>query len=198
MIGFLRGIIRNQSPPHLLIEVNGVGYEVQAPMTTFYQLPEDDQPILLYTHFSVREDAQQLFGFINENDRTLFRILIKINGVGPKLALSILSSIEHTIFFQAIHNQDASPLVKIPGVGKKTAERLVIECRDSIKKIAPTPQENSKTPCVNAKDGEDAVDALLALGYKAQEAKKAIDEIYQSGDSTQTLIRRALQHMVTR
>lgn len=189
MIATLRGIIRHKTPPILLIEVNGVGYEVYAPMTTFYALPETEEPVLLYTHLVVREDLHQLYGFCQQEERRLFRTLIKINGVGPKLALSILSGIELQQFLQAVNAEDASMLVKIPGIGRKTADRLIIECRDAFKNWSIT------TPaCDNAK--QDAIDALNALGYKPHDARQIIDKIYQAGDKAEALIRQALAQMV--
>lgn len=196
MIGFLRGIVRYQSPPHLILEVNNIGYEIQAPMTTFYELPAENHPVTLHTHFVVREDAHQLYGFMHQRDRDLFRALIKINGVGPKMGLNILSSLEQSHFFQAIREQNAALLTKIPGVGKKTAERLVIECRDSLKKLMPS-GEKLVMQHPSGQVVEDAIEALITLGYKPQEATKTIDKIYEAGDSSQTLIRRALQHMVS-
>jgi holliday junction DNA helicase RuvA len=192
MIGTLCGIIKQKSPPHLLVDVNGVGYELQAPMTTFYTLPEEEQTVLLYTHLAVREDAHQLYGFAEVKDRDLFRALIKINGVGPKLALSILSSIETQQFVQAIHEQNTTQLVKIPGVGKKTAERLLIECRDALKKWEPGISNN-----VSNNQIQDAIDALASLGYKNQDAKRAVEKIYQAGKNAEALIREALAQMTT-
>ena len=130
MIGRLRGVIVGKTPPELLLDVNGVGYEVQSPMSTFYVLPDVGQEITIHTHFVVREDAQLLFGFMAESERSLFRTLIKVNGVGPKLALTILSGIEAEQFVYCVQNNDSAALVKLPGVGKKTAERLLVEMRD--------------------------------------------------------------------
>lgn len=198
MIGTLRGLLLQKTPPHLLLEVNGVGYELQAPMTTFYELDDDQKPITLYTHLVIREDAHQLYGFIHQKDRDLFRTLIKINGVGPKLGLAILSGIELQSFIQAVQHQDISVLIKIPGVGKKTAERLVIECRDVLSKWQPLnhhtalPLSNDSTSSI-----QDAIDALTTLGYKPQEAKRSIEKIYKEGHSVEILIRHALQQMVT-
>lgn len=194
MITTLRGIVQKKTPPYLLIEVNGVGYEIQAPMTTFYQLPAEQQTALLHTHLIVREDAHQLYGFATEHDRDLFRILIKANGVGPKLALSILSSMKSNQLITAICENDDSSLVKIPGVGKKTAQRLMIECQDAIKKLS----HHANAPIETAVDGnrEDAIEALIALGYKETDAKKAIQKIHQNEQSTQEIIRFALQEMV--
>ena len=133
MIGRLKGILLSKQPPTLLLDVNGVGYEVDAPMSTFYQLPAVNQEIVLHTHLVVREDVQQLCGFISETERSMFRSLIKINGVGPKLAISILSAISADDFARCIQDSNTTTLVRLPGVGKKTAERLVIEMRDKLK-----------------------------------------------------------------
>lgn len=135
MIGQLRGTLLEKRPPVLLLDVNGVGYEVEAPMTVFYDLPDTGESLTLHTHFVVREDAQLLYGFADRYERELFRALIKVNGVGPKMALAILSGIEADRLAQCIHDQDTTSLVKVPGIGKKTAERLVIEMRDRLDKI---------------------------------------------------------------
>ncbi len=195
MIGMLTGIIREKTPPFLLLDVNGVSYELQAPMTTFYQLPEINEKISLYTHLSIREDAHQLYGFFHKRDRDLFRALIKINGVGPKLGLSILSGIEPQQFVYAIQSQDASSLIKIPGVGKKTAERLMIECRDALKKWQPINTETQQQPILNSAT-EDAIDALTTLGYRPNEAKRTVDKVYKAGLKAEELIRHALAHMI--
>lgn len=194
MITTLRGIVHKKTPPYLLIEVNGMGYEVQAPMTTFYQLASEQETVLLHTHLIVREDAHQLYGFATEHDRDLFRILIKANGVGPKLALSILSGMESNQLITAICQNDDSSLVKIPGVGKKTAQRLTIECQDAIKKLHHGMNTLTHTPIDGNK--QDAIEALIALGYKETDAKKSIQKIHQTGQSTQEIIRFALQEMV--
>ncbi len=194
MITTLQGIIQQKSPPWLVIEVNGIGYEVQAPMTTFYQLPAEQQSTHLYTHLAIREDAHQLYGFIHQQDRDLFRVLIKVNGVGPKLALAILSGIEPAQLIQAIKNSDDTSLVKIPGVGKKTAQRLTIECQDAIKRFNTSSLASPESSPNTALD--DAIQALTALGYKPADAKKSIENTYESGQSTQEIIRRALQTMV--
>lgn len=206
MIGRLQGILIEKSPPHLLIDVNGVGYEVDAPMTTFYQLPKNGETVILHTHLVVREDAQQLFGFASLKERTLFRILIRVNGVGPKLALTILSGIEPAAFVRCIENQDVSTLVKLPGVGKKTAERLVIEMRDRLKEFddrAAIQAVAGQAPLSVDQVGSDendpvqeAVAALIALGYKPQEASRAVAQV--EGDDSATLIRLALKGMVTK
>ncbi|OGO94599.1 MAG: Holliday junction DNA helicase RuvA [Coxiella sp. RIFCSPHIGHO2_12_FULL_42_15] len=196
MIGTLRGIITQKTPPYLTLDVNGVGYELQAPMTTFYQLTDEPSTLLLYTHLSIREDAHHLFGFIQQQDRDLFRALIKINGVGPKLALAILSSMEPQQFALAVQQQDMSVLLKIPGIGKKTAERLVIECRDALDKWQTMNDDSAKITHHASSTLQDAIDALTALGYKPQEAKRSIEKIYKEEHSVEVLIRHALKQMV--
>jgi Holliday junction DNA helicase RuvA len=183
MIGRLRGILLEKQAPHLLIDVNGVGYEVQASMTTFYQLPEINKEINLYTHFVVREDAQLLFGFASLEERVLFRALLKVNGVGPKLALTILSGVSPEEFTRCINNSDSASLVRLPGVGKKTADRLIIEMRDH--NFVVTTQSSE----------QDAVSALIALGYKPHEATRALHGIETSTQSSEELIRVALKRM---
>lgn len=199
MIGLLRGQVVSQSPPYLVMDVNGVGYELQAPMTTFYQLADPEQLLQLYTHLVVREDAQLLYGFIDVKERDLFRVLIKINGVGPKLALSILSALEMGEFLAAVADGAPGRLVKIPGVGKKTAERLVIECQGRVKDFAATahsmPSASTSADTASLVRRE-AQDALEALGYKVQEAERAIERCYQPGHTAPVLIRTALQQML--
>jgi len=194
MIGRLVGQLIQKQPPLLLIDVNGVGYEVLAPMSTFYALHKsDDSQIILLTHLVVREDQQTLFGFKTENERTLFRRLIKTNGVGPKLALAILSSIETNTFIQCIQQNDATNLVRIPGVGKKTAERLIIEMRDKLEQFADI--QTTDQTLTSPQAMQDALAALNSLGYKPQVAKKAIAAIQQPDCSSEQLIRLALQQL---
>ena len=194
MIGRLTGIILTKSAPLLIIDLNGVGYEVFAPMNTFYHLPQEGEKITLHTHFVVREDAQVLYGFYELRERDLFRALIKVNGVGPKLALAILSGMDANSFVQCVQKNNSVSLVSIPGVGKKTAERLIIEMRDKVKEWSLDAGTN--------KDGDqhhanaEAVSALTTLGYKPNEAKQAIDKIYQSDLDSEQLIRLALKQMV--
>lgn len=185
MIGRLRGILLEKQPPHLLIDVNGVGYEIQASMTTFYQLPEINQTVNLYTHFVVREDAQLLFGFYTQQERVLFRALLKVNGVGPKLALTILSGVSPEEFTRCVNNNDSASLVRLPGVGKKTAERLIIEMRDQNFDFVITTQSSE----------QDAVNALIALGYKPHEATRALQGIEIAQQSSEELIRFALKRI---
>ncbi len=201
MISRLRGILESKTPPFLLIDVNGIGYELQAPMSTIYQLPDCGQTVTLLTHLYVREDAQVLYGFFEAQERALFRSLIKISGVGPKMALSILSGIEWEDFVLCVERRDSAPLVRLPGVGKKTAERLLIEMAGKLKSNAPEEDFSVKIFVKNAKDKmeqapyEEAVSALIALGYKPQEASRAISKIHEEGLMSQELIRRALQGM---
>ena len=199
MIGRLKGTLLSKQPPTLLLDVNGVGYEVDAPMSTFYQLPDVNQEIILHTHLVVREDVQQLCGFISETERSMFRSLIRINGVGPKLALSILSAISADDFARCINNNDTTTLVRLPGVGKKTAERLVIEMRDKLKDWQVDSLSNGKTPTGmvdiqhKASPVEEAVGALIALGYKPQQASRMVSQIDNNELSSEEIIRDALK-----
>tara|TARA_B100000745_G_scaffold88027_2_gene55204 strand:- start:2207 stop:2839 length:633 start_codon:yes stop_codon:yes gene_type:complete len=206
MIGRLVGYICEKQPPALMIDVNGVGYEVLAPMSTFYELPADqNEKVVLYTHLSVREDAHQLFAFSDLLQRKLFRILIKVNGVGPKLALAILSGMSVSEFVSAVKHGDSAMLVRLPGVGKKTAERLLIEMADKVRDVqAPSTdvelnQPSSIQPSSSndrAQMIEDALSALVALGYKPAEAEKCVKNVGVEAGSSQELIRLALQLMV--
>ena len=199
MIGQLRGIIAEKEAPDLLIDVQGVGYELQAPLTTFYKLPSVGDSITLYTHMSVREDAQQLFGFADRRERSLFRALIKVSGVGPKLALAILSGMEVGDFVRCVQLDDTSSLVKVPGVGKKTAERLLIELRDRLGDWGPSSSGDAAVVAAVKPAGEfeDAENALIALGYKPQEASRAIAAVdADENTSSEELIRLALRAMM--
>ncbi|GAB2690560.1 Holliday junction branch migration protein RuvA [Aliiglaciecola sp. 3_MG-2023] len=207
MIGLIRGQLLEKQPPEILIEAGGIGYEVQLPMTSFYQLPEIGQEATVYIHFVVREDAQLLFGFADKSERALFRELIKVNGVGPKLALTILSGMSASQFIQCVSHDDFTGLVKLPGVGKKTAERLVVEMRDRLKKLEeqgegkhhlpPMQVESPQDTLVKPTDvKEDALSAMVALGYKPAQAAKTINSVYHQGISSEELIREALRSMV--
>ena len=189
MIGFLRGVILRKQPPHLLIDVHGVGYEVEAPMSTFYNLPEAGGEITLFTHLVVREDAQVLFAFGSEAERRFFRSLIKVNGVGPKLALTILSGISVDGFVRCVRENDAAALTRLPGIGKKTAERLVVEMRDRLDDVG-APASLTGVP---SHPRDEALSALVSLGYKPQEASHMLQAIKETGLSSEELIRRALQ-----
>lgn len=206
MIGRIRGTLIEKLPPDILIETSGVGYEVQMPMTSFYQLPDIGEEAIVYIHFVVREDAQLLFGFADKSERALFRELIKVNGVGPKLALTIQSGMSAQQFIQCVSHDDVSGLVKLPGVGKKTAERLLVEMRDRLQKLLeqsaslpesnltmPLPTENTFVVANDAK--EEGLSALIALGYKAPQANKVVNSVFVDGMSSEELIREALRSM---
>jgi Holliday junction DNA helicase RuvA len=194
MIGFLRGILVLKKPPSLLVDVRGVGYEVDAPMSTFYGLPEVGGEVLLYTHLAIREDAHSLFGFISESERSLFRTLIKVNGVGAKLALGILSGLSAEEFHRAVEYQDTARLVRLPGVGKKTAERLIIELRDRLPELGTVSLPGAETlPMPEASPVDDATSALVALGFKPQDAGQLVKKISPEGKTSEEIIRLALQ-----
>jgi Holliday junction DNA helicase RuvA len=201
VIGFLRGKLALKAPPLLVLDVNGVGYEVEAPMTTFYNLPPIGAELTLHTHLVVREDAHILFGFSTEADRLMFKTLIKVNGVGPKLALTILSGQSAEEFHRCIHNNDTQALVRLPGVGKKTAERLVIEMRDrlpdlsdSVGSVDSAVSSDRVHSANNPK--QEAISALCSLGYKPLDASKMVQNISVEGKSCEDIIRLALQGTV--
>ncbi|UAW97522.1 Holliday junction branch migration protein RuvA [Halopseudomonas nanhaiensis] len=201
MIGRLTGIVLEKQPPFILLDVQGVAYELDAPMSTFYELPAVGERAVLHTHMVVREDAQLLYGFSHKRERELFRELIKLNGVGPKLALALMSGLDVDELVRAVQAQDTSALVKVPGVGKKTAERLLVELKDRFKawEALPGPLKTlgpGKQPAQPASQSSDAVSALVSLGYKPQEASKAVAAIEEDGLSSEELIRRALKGMV--
>jgi holliday junction DNA helicase RuvA len=199
MIGFLRGVLREKQPPGLLLEVQGVGYEVNAPMTTFYDLPAVGETITLFTHLAVREDAHTLYGFSKLSDRTLFRTLIKVNGVGAKMALTILSGMDAGSFAACVQVGDTAALVKLPGVGKKTAERLVVEMRDRLADwdTGGAAQGAAASPSADvANPVEEAVSALIALGYKPQDASRMVRAVDTRDVSTEEIIKTALQATV--
>ncbi|SNY45428.1 Holliday junction DNA helicase subunit RuvA [Arsukibacterium tuosuense] len=205
MIGRLQGVLLEKQAPDILLDVAGVGYEVQLPLTSFYQLPEPGSQTTIYTHFVVREDAQLLYGFITQTERSLFRQLIKANGVGPKLALTILSGMTAQQFVHCVLHDEITTLVKLPGVGKKTAERLVIEMRDRLKDwgVGNTPVTDKLTlagedaifaPPASAE--QDALGALLALGYSQAQASKAVKLVKRADMSSEQLIMAALKSMI--
>lgn len=203
MIGRIRGTLAEKQPPEILVDVAGVGYEIHMPMTSFYQLPAVGEEVVVYTHFVVREDAQLLFGFADKMERGLFRELIKANGVGPKLGLAILSGMSATQFLASVQNEDVSALVSLPGIGKKTAERLVVELKDRLAKfgktqsiVVPPPSSDllSGSTIVPVNDSrEEAQSALIALGYKPAQASKLVESVYQEGMESEALIRDALK-----
>ena len=204
MIGRLRGVIIEKQPPEVLIEVGGLGYEVHMPMSCFYDLPELGKEAVIHTHFVVREDAQLRYGVNHKQERALFRELIKTNGVGPKLALAILSGMTATQFVMSVEREEISSLVKLPGVGKKTAERLVVEMKDRLKgwvshdlfspaAISLLAQESQ----LRAPDAsEEAASALVALGYKPQQASQIVAKVASEGMSVEAIIRESLRSLV--
>ncbi len=200
MIGSIRGTLLEKHSPELLVDVGGLGYELLAPLTTFIQLPETGGQVQLYTHLVVREDAHTLYGFASQRERSLFRELIKVNGVGPKLALTILSGIDADEFAQLVRDGDTKALVRLPGIGKKTAERLLIEMRDRLAQwqgdtVAAAPATAGTQPR-NARLAE-AESALVALGYKPQEASRMVAAVDgEAITSSEELIRLALRGMV--
>ncbi|HGN0868043.1 TPA: Holliday junction branch migration protein RuvA [Providencia alcalifaciens] len=202
MIGRLRGIVLEKQPPIVLLELQGIGYEVHMPMTCFYELPEIGQEAIVFTHFVVREDAQLLYGFNDKQERALFKELIKVNGVGPKLALAILSGMSAQQFVSAIEQEAISSLVKLPGIGKKTAERLVVEMKDRFKGLNGdlfNPVSDINLPSVKSQGPSqadieaEAAAALIALGYKPQEASRMVSKVAKPDSDSETLIRDALR-----
>ena len=198
MIGLLRGRLLAKQPPSLLLDVQGVGYEVDAPMTTFYDLPDVGAEVTLHTHLAVREDAHTLYGFLKLSDRNLFRTLLKVNGVGARLALAILSGMETPRFINCVQEGDTAALVRLPGIGKKTAERLIIELRDRLEagQGGMSAATSDAFAAVAASPVEDAVSALVGLGYKPPEASRMVRAIDTTGLSSEEIIRRALQRTV--
>ncbi len=197
MIGRLRGEIVDKQAPHLLLEVQGVGYELEAPMSTFYNLPDIGAQATLYTHLAVREDAHVLYAFATQGERALFRSLLKVNGVGAKMALGILSGMSADDFARCVQNEEVAALVRLPGIGKKTAQRLIVEMRDRLGGLASTTglgpavvggtTSRSQTPLA------DAVAALTALGYRPQDASQMVKAVQDDDLSSEELIRAALK-----
>jgi len=202
VIGRLRGTLAEKQPPHLIIDINGLGYELEVPMTTLYRLPKLGETVTLHTHLIVREDAHLLYGFFEKRERELFRELIRLNGVGPKLALALMSGLDVDELVRCVQAQDTSALVKVPGVGKKTAERLLVELKDRFKAWETVPSmfqlvPNGPAPLPTVSTAEaDAVSALISLGYKPQEASRAVAAVDAKGLSSEELIRRSLKGMI--
>lgn len=203
MIGRLTGTIIEKQPPIVVIEAAGVGYEVHLPMTCIYALPELQQQVSVFIHFVVREDAQLLYGFNHRNERTLFRELIKVNGVGPRLALAILSGMSAQQFVSVVEKQEIGALIKLPGVGKKTAERLVVEMKDRLSSLhadlfaadvsLELTNPSTVQPALNHDFEAEAVAALISLGYKPPEASKMIAKVARSDSTSELMIREALR-----
>ena len=193
MIGFLKGRLAVKQPPMLMVDVNGVGYEMEAPMSTFYGLPAAGEPVALFTHLVVREDAHILYAFGTDGERRLFRGLLKVSGVGPKIALGILSGASVEDFLRTIEAEDVAMLTRIPGIGRKTAERVIIEMRDSVKKLS-MPAAGSPAGAGAAVTAQsEAFSALIALGYKPPEVIRLLKAVDEPDLATTELIRRALK-----
>ena len=196
MIGFVRGKLVVKAPPHLTVDVGGVGYDIDAPMSTFYTLPAVGSEVRLLTHLVVREDAHILYGFGTQEERTLFRNLLKVSGIGPKIALAILSGVSIEGFTTCVRLQDAAALTRIPGVGRKTADRLLIEMRDRLDALSEASAMGALPNGAENRTEGEAWSALVALGYKPAEVTQMLKPFAGSGGSTEDLIRRALQGAV--
>lgn len=194
MIGFLRGTVDEKQAPHVVIDVNGVGYDIETPMSSFFNLPALGEKVSIRTHLVVREDAHILYGFLTEQERALFRSLIKVNGVGPKVALGILSGVSVDDFCLWVGDNNVAALVRLPGIGKKTAERLIIDMRDRLpEQLGSTTSVPSGVSVQPASSIEEAISALVALGYKPQDAEKRARAVASDNASSEQIIRSALQ-----
>lgn len=195
MIAWLKGQLLEKQPPSILLNVNGVGYELEAPMSTFYELPEVGQEVILFVHMVVREDAQLLFAFANKQQRELFRSLIRVNGVGPKVALAILSTLTAQELLSCMINEDVTQLCKVPGIGKKTAQRLVVEMKDRLEKeFGDVDFDTTSAQSGASSDRNDAIAALVSLGYKNTDASKVVKAL-PNDLSSEELIRQALRSL---
>ncbi|MCP4125794.1 MAG: Holliday junction branch migration protein RuvA [Gammaproteobacteria bacterium] len=200
MIGRLRGELISKDPPFLLLDVNGVGYDVEAPMSTFYDLPASGKQVVLFTHLAIRDDAHVLYGFASESERSLFRALLKVSGVGAKMALAILSGMSTDEFAACVQLEDTAALVRLPGIGKKTAERLIVEMRDRLGKLDLAPSgavSTARSQKVEHSPVADAVGALIALGYRPNDASRMVRAIDSEGLSSEEIIRASLKAAVT-
>ena len=193
MIGSLIGLIKEKTPSSILLEVNGIGYEIAVPLSTSFQLPNVGESAYLLTHLVVREDQHSLYGFATDEERKLFRALIKISGVGAKLAITILSGTNVNGFIQSVANEDIDALVHLPGIGKKTAERLIVEMKDKVSEISS--DENSLSESNENSAVAEAINALVNLGYKTKDAKTILDKIESEGLTVEELIRQALKSL---
>ena len=196
MIGHLKGKIITKNPPEVLIEVGGIGYEVLCPMSTFYELDNLTEDVLLFTHLSIKEDAHTLFGFITKDEKSVFRELIRVNGVGPKVALAILSNLSVHSLIDCISSEDADLLAKTPGIGKKTALKLIVELQDRLSKLdlVGSLANSSEIRQNTNPNSKQAIEALQSLGFKAKEANRMVSKIEDQELSTEQLIRLALQN----
>jgi holliday junction DNA helicase RuvA len=190
MIGRLRGILAYKQPPWLVIDVGGVGYELEAPMSTFYDLPDVGREVILFTHHAQREDSVSLYGFLRESERRLFRDVQKVSGIGAKIALAVLSGVSVDEFARQVQTGDVAALTRIPGIGKKTAERMVVELRDRVVDMGSAPLGSPSLP--NDPQAEATI-ALQQLGYKPAEAVRMARDAVASGDDAAMIIRKALQ-----
>ncbi|GAB2534617.1 Holliday junction branch migration protein RuvA [Rhodanobacter koreensis] len=193
MIGRLRGILVAKQPPLLLVEVGGVGYEVEAPMSTIYDLPGIGKEVILLTHHAVKEDSVTLYGFLHESERMLFRNLLKVSGIGAKIALAVLSGVSTDHFARLVHAGDVVALTKIPGIGKKTAERIVVELRDRLESLSALPGGTMQGAGAPLDAAGEATVALQQLGYKPAEVTRLVQKVAAEGDSAETIIRKALR-----
>jgi len=201
MIGRLRGEIVFKQPPFLMLDVQGVGYELESPMSTFYNLPAAGEQVTLFTHLAIRDDAHVLYGFFNDSERSLFRTLLRISGVGAKMALAILSGMSAEEFARCVQSDDTAALVRLPGIGKKTAERLVVEMRDRLDRLelsGTVPAKSGKSSIgVKVTPVSDAVGALVALGYKPIEASRMVRSVESEGLASEEIIRAALKSVAS-
>jgi len=196
MIGHLKGTIISKNPPEVILEVGGIGYEVLCPMSTFYQLDNLSEDVLLFTHLSIKEDGHTLFGFITKDEKNIFRELIRVNGVGPKVALAILSHLTVKSLIECISTEDADLLAKTPGIGKKTALKLIVELQDRLVKLelVGSPEATNQMDQRNNPNSKQAIEALQSLGFKTKEANRMVSKIDDQEFSTEQLIRLALQN----
>ncbi len=196
MIGSIRGRLAGKLPPHVIVECGGVGYEIETPMSTFLELPSAGAEVFLHTHLVVRDDAHILFGFSTLEEKALFRSLLKVNGVGAKMGLAILSAMSVADFQRCVQREDAVTLTKIPGVGRKTADRLILDMRDRIGKVLVIPKSAAGGPVIETDARNEAFDALVALGYKPNEVKRLLDGVNIEQQSAEDIIRSALRKAI--
>ena len=194
MIGRIHGTLLQKEPPAMLVDVGGIGYELEAPMTTFYDLPATGSEVTLYTHLVVREDAHLLFGFSRASQRSLFRSLLKVNGIGPRVALAILSGMNEDEFALCVSSEDIARITKVPGIGKKTAERLIVEMRDKVE-AGDVALPAGTTSVLPTDPASEAVSALMALGYKGNEASRLVRNVSGENLTTEDIIRQALRNI---
>lgn len=198
MIGFLRGKLAQKHPPALVVDVGGVGYELEAPMSTFYSLPAVGEDVRLFTHLVVREDAHLLYGFATEAERRLFRDLLRVSGVGPKIGLALLSGITVDAFLLCVEAQDVESLVRVPGIGRKTAERLLVEMRDRIRALGEAPAAAQAVSGEAGGPAAEAYAAMVALGYRPAEVTRLLKKVDTEGSATEDIIREALKLAVSK